>query len=86
MTKSQTPANFPVEEDNTLDFGIVYKMVLGLDEDGVTPGVRIEFPPDINLPAIQFLIQPQMALSLVDQFQRLEKELGWKRAAPFLKN
>jgi hypothetical protein len=82
----QKPINFPVEEIRTLNFGIVHKMVLGLDEDGINPGVQIEFPPEFNLPAIQFLLQPQMALSLVDQLQELEKELGWKRPAPFLKH
>jgi hypothetical protein len=65
---------------------IAHQMLQGLDEDGITPGVRMEFPPDFNLSAIQFLLQPEMALTLVDQLQKLEGELGWKRATPFLKN
>ncbi len=70
------------EVDGTLDFGIVHKMAIGLAEDGNSPGIRIEFPPELKLPAVQFVLEPAQALSLIDMFQKLERKLGWRRPRP----
>ncbi len=67
------------EVAGTLDFGIVHKMAVGLADDGNSPGVRVEFPPELKLPAVQFVLEPSQALSLIDMFQKLDQTLGWRR-------